>query len=205
MATTKPQTLSAKTVHEAKRHLSLSCDVMAQLVVAHGTCELAKRKFRPFHTLATAIMAQQLSAKAVDTIKQRVLEVVPTFCPSGFLAVPLEVLRKAGLSTAKTKYIIELATCVNDGRLNFDVLRRQSDDDVITALTKLPGIGRWTAEMFLIFGLKRADVLAIGDAGLQRAVRLLYGDTSELESVAQTWKPYCSVASWYLWKHLDSN
>ncbi len=201
----KPHTLSAKTVQEAERHLSLSCDVMAQLVVTHGTCQLANRKFRPFHTLVTSIMSQQLSAKAADTIKQRVIEMVPTFCPSSFLAVPLEVLRKAGLSTAKAKYVTELATRVNDGQLNFDALRHQSDDDVITALTELPGIGHWTAEMFLIFGLKRPDVLAIGDAGLQRAVRLLYGDTAELESVGQTWKPYCSVASWYLWKHLDSN
>lgn len=205
MATPKPHTLSAKTVRKAERYLSLSCDVMAQLVVTHGTCQFANRKFRPFHTLVTSIMSQQLSAKAADTIEQRVLEVVQTFCPSSFLGVPIEVLRKAGLSTAKAKYIIELATRVNDGRLNFDALRHQSDDDVITALTELPGIGRWTAEMFLIFGLKRPDVLAIGDAGLQRAVRLLYGNAAELESIGQTWKPYCSVASWYLWKHLDSN
>ena len=205
MGTPKPYTLSAKTVREAERHLSLSCDVMAQLLVTHGSCQLADRKFRPFHTLVTSIMSQQLSAKAADTIKQRVIEVVPTFCPSSFLAVPLKLLRKAGLSTAKARYIIELATRVNDGRLNFDTLRHQSDDDVIIALTELPGIGRWTAEMFLIFGLKRPDVLAIGDAGLQRAVRLLYCDTDELENVGQAWKPYCSVASWYLWKHLDSN
>ncbi len=204
MTTPKPHILSAKTVRAAEKHLSLSCDVMAQLVVTHGTCQIKSRKFRPFNTLVTSIISQQLSAKASDTIEERVLEVVPTFCSHSFLAVSPEVLRKAGLSMAKAKYIIELATRVNDGRLNFDELRHQSDDDVITVLTELPGIGRWTAEMFLIFGLKRPDVLAIGDAGLQRAVRLLYGDNAELESVGQLWKPYRSVASWYLWKHLDS-
>lgn len=205
MAGLKPRTLSIKTVREAERHLILSCEVMAKLVATHGTCQLANRKFRPFHTLVISIISQQLSSKAADTIEQRVLEVVPTFCPSGFLALPHEMIRKTGLSTAKAKYIIELATRVRDGRLNFEALRHQSDDDVIAALTELPGIGRWTAEMFLIFGLKRPDVLAIGDAGLQRAARLLYGDTAELESVGQAWKPYRSVASWYLWRHLDSN
>ena len=203
MTAHKPNTLTVKVVREAERYLSLSSKVMAQLVTTHGTCQLAKRKFRPFHTLTTAIISQQLSAKASDTIERRIKEVVPTFCPSEFLAVPFELLRKAGLSTAKVRYIKELATRVNGGRLNFDTLRQQPDDNVIATLTELPGIGRWTAEMFLIFGLKRPDVLSIGDAGLQRATRLLYGDNAELKSVGQAWKPYRSVASWYLWRHLD--
>ncbi len=205
MAPPKPRTLSGKAVREAERHLSLSCEVMAQLVATHGTCQLANREFRPFHALATFIISHQLSAKAADTIERRVLEVVPTFSPSGFLAAPLEVLRKAGLSRAKAKYIIQLATRVNDGRLNLPALRHQADDDVLAVLTQLPGVGRWTAQMFLIFALRRPDILAIGDAGLQRAARLLYGDTAELQSVGQAWKPYRSVASWYLWRHLDSN
>jgi DNA-3-methyladenine glycosylase II len=205
MATLKPLTLSVKTVRKAERHLRLSCEVMARLVAVHGFCQLANLEFRPFHALTTSIISQQLSAKAAHTIKRRILKLVPALCPSEFLAVPLEALREAGLSTAKAKYIIELATRVNDGRLNFDALIHQPDDDVIAALTELPGIGRWTAEMFLIFGLKRPDVLAVGDAGLQRAVRLLYGDAAELKIIGQVWKPYCSVASWYLWRYLDSN
>lgn len=205
MATLKTQTLSIKTLLEAERHLSLSCNVMAHLVVTYGPCRLANRKLHPFHTLVTSIIGQHLSAKAANTIEKRVREKVPTLCPSSFLAVPLDVLCKTGLSMAKAKYIIELSRQVNDGQLNFDVLRHQSNNDVIIALTELPGIGRWTAEMFLIFGLKRPDVLATGDTGLQRAVRLLYGETAKLESVGKTWKPYCSIASWYLWKYLDSN
>lgn len=205
MPVRKSHILSAKVVREAEDRLSLSGDIMARLIVAHGTCQLATRKLHPFPTLVTSIMSQQLSAKAAATIKQRVSKLVPVFSPSSFLAVPVDALFKAGLSRAKAKYIVELATRVIDGRLEFTTLRRQSDETVITALTELPGIGRWTAEMFLIFGLKRPDVLALGDAGLGRAVRLLYGGTAKLESVAQAWQPYRSVASWYLWAHLDAN
>lgn len=187
----------------AERHLSQSCEVMARLVTVHGPCPIADREFLPFQTLAASIISQQLSAKAADTIERRVLAIVSSFTPAGFLTVPLDALRGAGLSSAKARYILELAQRVNDGWLDFDTLLRQADDDVIAALVELPGIGRWTAEMFLIFGLRRPDVLALGDAGLQRAARLLYGEDADLERVGQSWRPYCSVASWYLWRHLD--
>lgn len=196
--------LSERTIREAERYLSQSCEIMAGLVSVHGPCPIADREFLPFQTLATSIISQQLSAKAADTIERRVLAIVSSFNPAGFLAAPPDALRGAGLSSAKVRYIIELAQRVNDGRLDFDALLKQADEDVIAALVDLPGIGRWTAEMFLIFGLRRPDVLALGDAGLQRAARLLYGENADLESVGQTWRPYCSVASWYLWRHLDS-
>jgi DNA-3-methyladenine glycosylase II len=204
MAVRKPRILSTKGVAEAQRHLIQSCNVMARLVATHGSCPLGKRGFRPFQTLVTSIISQQLSAKVAHSIENRVLNVVPTFCPTGFLSTSFETLRGAGLSMTKVKYIKEMAERVAEGRLNFDALTHLPDDEVITALTELPGVGRWTAEMFLIFGLKRPDVLATGDAGLQRAVRLLYGDDATLENTGPLWKPYCSVASWYLWRHLDS-
>lgn len=204
MALTKHPALSALALRTAEKHLSQSCAVMARLVTVHGPCPLAAREFLPFQTLATSIISQQLSAKAADTIKRRVLETVPSFTPAGFLGASFDGLRNAGLSAAKARYIIELAHRVSDGRLNFDALMLWADEDVITALTEIPGIGRWTAEMFLIFGLRRPDVLALGDAGLQRAVRLLYGEDVELEGVGQAWRPYCSAASWYLWMHLDT-
>lgn len=204
MATIKHRTLSARTMRAAEKHLSQSCDVMARLVTVHGPCPIAAREFLPFQTLATSIISQQLSAKAADTIERRVLSIVSSFTPDGFLTVPLEALRGAGLSSAKARYIIELSQRVNNGQLDFGALLEQADDDVIAALVELPGIGRWTAEMFLIFGLRRPDVLALGDAGLQRAARLLYGEDADLESVGQSWRPYCSVASWYLWRHLDA-
>lgn len=180
-----------------------SCRVMARLIVEHGPCPLADREFRPFQTLANSIISQQLSAKAADTIERRVQAIVPGFTPAGFLAVPTEALRAAGLSSAKARYILELAQRVSDGRLNLEAMREAPDADVIAALVELPGIGQWTAEMFLIFGLSRPDVLSLGDAGLQRAVRLLFGDDAKLEHMGQSWRPFCSVASWYLWRHLD--
>ena len=134
-------------------------------------------------------------------------QIIPSpFCPDGVLSVSVDTLRSAGLSAAKARYILELALRVTDGRLNFDNLENQPDADAIITLTELPGVGRWTAEMFLIFGLKRPDVLALGDAGLRRAAKMLYGYSEEselLERISIPWSPYRSVASWYLWKHLD--
>lgn len=207
MAKCERRALSEKVMREAERHLSQSDEVMARLLSDYGACPLAEREFRPFHTLATAIISQQLSARAADTIKRRVSQIIPSpFSPEGFLSVPVDTLRSAGLSAAKARYILELAIRVTNGRLNFDNLGNQPDADAIITLTELPGVGRWTAEMFLIFGLRRLDVLALGDAGLRRAAKMLYGDSEEselLERVSAPWSPYRSVASWYLWKHLD--
>ena len=188
---------------DAERHLSQSCPVMARLIVEHDPCPFADREFRPFHTLVNSIISQQLSAKAADTIERRVQAIVPGFTPAGFLAVPPEVLRAAGLSSAKARYILELAQRVSEGRLNLEAMQEVPDADVVAALVDLPGIGQWTAEMFLIFGLNRPDVLSLGDTGLQRSVRLLFGNGAKLEHVGQSWRPFCSVASWYLWRHLD--
>jgi DNA-3-methyladenine glycosylase II len=193
-----------ESLREAERHLSTSCSVMAGLISVHGTCTIAEEKSSPFQTLASSIISQQLSAKAAGTIKGRVLSMMDEFDPDGFLSVPSEDLRKAGLSAAKTKYILEIASRVKNGTLDFEKLRHESDENVIQFLTALPGVGRWTADIFLMFGLKRPNILAIGDAGLQRAARLLYGADSTLEAVSHAWQPYCSVASWYLWHHLDA-
>ncbi len=204
MTSTKHSALTERAARTAEKNLSQSCPVMAQLIATHGPCLLSTREFRPFETLTTSIISQQLSSKAADTIKQRVLDLVRNFTPAAFLGVSTDALRGAGLSSAKSRYIIELANRINNGSLNFSELVFRSDEYVITTLTELPGIGRWTAEMFLIFSLRRPNVLALDDAGLQRAARLLYGDNAELKSVGQKWRPYCSVASWYLWRFLDS-
>lgn len=181
---------------------------MAQLIVNYGRCPLARRRRHPpFHTLASSIINQQLSTKAADTIKQRVAAFAPMpFRPEDFLAAPIGTLRTAGLSGAKAKYIRELADRVISGKIDFDALADEGDEAVIARLMEVPGIGRWTAEMFLISGLKRPDVLAVGDAGLRRAARMLYGDKEPaalLAKVGAAWRPYRSVASWYLWRHLD--
>ena len=181
---------------------------MKRLIAAHGHCPIAEREFQPFHMLANSIISQQLSTKAAATIKQRVgvLVGVP-FETSKVLSVSTEKLRGAGLSQAKTRYIRELAAYVIDGRLDFDTIISLDDEFVIEKLIVVPGIGRWTAEMFLLFGLKRLDVLAVGDAGLQRAARNLYGKKRKsatlLPRVAEDWRPYRSIASWYLWRSLE--
>jgi DNA-3-methyladenine glycosylase II len=149
-------------------------------------------------------MGQQLSVKAAATIRARVQSIVPSFNPEGFLEVRPEALRQAGLSGAKTKSVRELAQRTTDGRLDFSELAILPDEEAIAVLTTVPGIGRWTAQMFLISGLSRPNVLALGDAGLRRAARVLFGEQASLETLRELWEPYCSVASWYLWRHLDA-
>lgn len=201
--------LDKSLIQKAEQHLSNADTVMKRLIIAHGPCPLADRKYRPFDTLVSSIISQQLSAKAANTIKGRLVGIMGTpFTPEGILRTNIDALRAAGLSGAKVRYVRELAERVGDRRLSFDALESEDSELVISRLTKIPGIGRWTAEMFLIFGLKRSDVFAIHDAGLQRAVRLLYvtshRSTRSLEEVSESWRPFRSVASWYLWQHLDN-
>jgi len=197
-----------RVVWKAERHLAKVDPIMKRLIARHGHCPLAEREFQPFHMLANSIISQQLSTKAAATIKQRVGELVGVpFQPKMVLSVSIGKLRGAGLSQAKAGYIRELAVRVSDGRMVFDDLLEKTDESVIDALIEAPGIGRWTAEMFLLFGLKRLDVLAIGDAGLQRAASLLFGKRRKsitlLPRVAEAWRPYRSIASWYLWRSLE--
>ena len=197
-----------KAIRKAERHLAKVDPVMKRLIAEHGHCPIAAREFAPFHLLANSIISQQLSTQAAATIKQRVGELVGVpFQTDKVISASTEQLRGAGLSQAKTRYIRELAACVSDGRLAFDQIVLLDDETVIEKLAEVPGIGRWTAEMFLLFGLKRLDVLALGDAGLQRAARTLYGKKRRsktlLGRVAEIWRPYRSIASWYLWRSLE--
>lgn len=196
-------------IRKAERHLAAVDPIMKRLIRKHGPCPLAAREFEPFHMLANSIISQQLSTKAAAAIKQRLgVLIPPPFAPNGFLQISTEQLRAAGLSQAKSRYILALASRVCDGRFLFDEMISKDDEAVIRTLAECPGIGRWTAEMFLIFGLKRLDVLAVGDAGLQRAASLLYGKKRKsktlLPKVAEAWRPYRSVASWYLWRSLET-
>ena len=200
--------LKEEIIRKAERHLSGTDKVMDRLISEHGHCPLAMWEYRPFHTLVASIISQQLSARAADTIESRVAEITSRpFHPNSFAATTVEDLRAAGLSQAKARHILELARRVSGGELSFATLESEDDEVVVRTLIEVPGIGRWTAEMFLIFGLKRLDVLSLGDAGLQRAAKHLYGREGDgkavLEKVATAWRPYRSVASWYLWQHLD--
>jgi DNA-3-methyladenine glycosylase II len=196
-------------IRRAERHLAKADPVMQRLIVRHGHCAIAEREFQPFHMLANSIISQQLSTRAAATIKVRVGALVGVpFQIDKVLSIAPAKLRGAGLSHAKTRYIRTLADHVDAGKLDFDEIISLEDEAVIERLVIVPGIGRWTAEMFLLFGLKRLDVLAVGDAGLQRAARNLYGTKRKSESllprVAESWRPYRSIASWYLWRSLET-
>jgi DNA-3-methyladenine glycosylase II len=193
----------------ATKHLARHDPVMRALIKQVGPCGLKPgARGDHFTTILRAIVGQQLSAKAAETIFQRVAALHPNgrkIAPSDILKTPDATLRAAGLSNAKTLYVKDLAAHCASGALNFPSLVRKSDDAIIDALTAVKGVGRWTAEMFLIFRLGRPDVWAIDDLGLRNAVKNLYGiepTKPNLIAVAEPWRPWRSVASWYLWRSL---
>lgn len=152
-------------------------------------------------------MSQQLSVKAAATIWGRFAALGPV-TPEDILSLAEETMRGAGLSGAKARYVRDLAEHVADGRLDLHALDHLGDEEVIIAVTEVKGIGRWTAEMFLIFALDRPDVLAVDDAGLRRAAGWLLGcgrpaSREELDTAGELWRPFRSTASRYLWASLD--
>jgi DNA-3-methyladenine glycosylase II len=179
---------------------------------AHGPCGLAAAQHTdPFKALVHAIIAQQLSSKAAATIEARFdalfLAGAPT--PEQTAALTDEQLRACGLSGQKLRYIRDLCVRVQDGSLPLHDLDTLSDDAIVDTLTQVKGIGRWTAEMFLMFRLHRPDVLPVGDLGIvkavQRAYRLRKAPSPErLTKIGESWRPYRSVACWYLWASLDN-
>ncbi len=182
---------------------------MAELIRAHGPCSIAQKQRDPFAVLAASIIGQQLSSKAADTIQKRVEVLIGgSLNPSALLSQTQESLRACGLSNAKARWLITLAEATATGVLDFDALNHMDDDSAIEGLDALPGVGRWTAEMFLIFALHRLDVFAMGDVGLRNAINRLYGKGRKLSDartlkITKTWAPYRSVASWYLWRSIE--
>jgi DNA-3-methyladenine glycosylase II len=163
----------------------------------------------PYEALARAIVGQQLSTKAAASIWSKLLELFDggTPEPEALLRRRPATLRKAGLSNSKVAFLRDLAERVGDGRLDLKRLRDLSDEDVIAELIEVKGIGRWTAEMFLIFHLARPDVVSTGDLGIRKAVQLAYGTDElpgpeELERIAEEWRPNRTLACLYLWRSL---
>jgi DNA-3-methyladenine glycosylase II len=191
----------------AIRHLKKVDPVMARIIVAIGPFEIRVSP-RRFQALARAIMFQQLAGSAATAIYGRVVALFPgrSFpTPAQLLATSDEDLRKAGLSRQKIAYLRDLAQHVTNKSLNFHRFSRMSDDEIIADLTRVKGIGRWTAEMFLMFNLGRPDVLALDDLGLRSAARQLYGlqnlpSRRELQELGERWRPFRTVAAWYLWQ-----
>ena len=195
----------------ARRHLMRHDPKLGSLVKQFGACELgSSRRADRFGGLIRSIVSQQLSVKAADTIHGRVIAALDAgrATPDAILAMPDDRLRACGLSRAKVASVRDLATKVSDGSLALDALDALDDEAVIEAMTKVKGIGRWSAEMFLIFRLGRPDILPVADVGVQRAMRRLYGlrkhpSPSRMTELARPWRPYRSVACWYLWRSLD--
>lgn len=163
-----------------------------------------------FPSLVRSIVYQQLSGKVASVIFGRLLDALPKrrLTPRAILKLEHEQLRGVGLSNQKARYIRDLAGHTHHGTVDFGVLPALSDDDVIQHLTKVKGIGVWTAHMFLMFALRRPDILPTGDLGIRMAMKNLYElpdlpKPAAMIEIAQPWRPYCSVASWYLWRSLD--
>lgn len=196
-----------KTV-EALKHLAVADARLAEMIKSVGAYGIKLRK-DPFQSLVEAIIYQQLAGSAADAIYGRFIKIYGRFPrPAQLLATRDARLRAAGLSARKTEYLKDLAARVSDGRLKLGLLPEMPDEQVIEQLVKVKGIGRWTAEMFLIFCLGRQDVLPVSDLGLRKAMQKAYSlgelpSPASMRNIAQPWKPYCSIATWYLWKSLE--
>ncbi len=188
---------------EAKKALSERDSVLSALIGQYPGIGLVRRA-DPFSTLARSIVGQQISVKAADSAWERLISAAGNVSPESILSCP--ELGNCGLSGRKVEYLMDLAIHFSERRL--DGLEGMEDEAVISALTKIRGVGRWTAEMFLIFQALRPDILPLDDLGLQRAIRLHYNggntlDRRQMLALAEPWKPWRSVATWYLWRSLD--
>jgi DNA-3-methyladenine glycosylase II len=183
--------------------------ILKKLYKTHGPHEFEDRGKILMTELIESIISQQLSVKAADTIYSRFLKLFKNgkfTSADEILKIDVEKLRSAGMSYSKAKYIKNIAKAFKDGEVVIEKIQKMTDEEVIVELTKIKGIGKWTAEMTLIFTLKREDVFSPGDAGLKRAIKNLYGITNEKEilKLSETWKPKRSYACWYLWRSLNN-
>jgi DNA-3-methyladenine glycosylase II len=190
-------------------HLKKADPVLAEIIERVGPYRM---QFRDpvFSTLVRSIVYQQLSGRVALRIFERLLDLLPErqLTPEAVLALTAEQMRACGLSGQKTKYIQDLAARTFAGELDFTLLPGMGDDEVIAALTRVKGVGVWTAHMFLIFALQRPDILPVGDLAIRTAMRKAYRmralpKPERMEKIARAWRPWCSVASWYLWRSLD--
>lgn len=206
-----PRSLTLDDYRLARLHLLRADPVLAAVVRHIGPCRLAERQRKDhLSALVGAIVSQQLSTKAAATIFGRVLSLFPGEVIPGAAALHAiddVTLRGVGLSGQKVGYVRDLTARIADGRLRLDDLDALPDEQVIEHLTAVKGFGRWTAEMFLMFRLHRPDVLPVGDLGIVKAVQRLYGlrrrpEPKRLLRIGEAWRPFRSVASWYLWQSL---
>ncbi len=183
--------------------------VMAQIIARVGECALTYRE-PTFAALVVSIMSQQISFKVARVFKKRLLDRMPegVITPEAILRMRAATFRKIGLSGAKTEYIRDLARKTIGGDVAFERFPGMPDAEVIEHLIQVKGIGVWTAHMFLLFALRRPDVLPVGDLGIRAAMKRAYNlpelpKAGDMERIAANWRPWCSVACWYLWRSLD--
>ena len=196
----------------ATNFLKRSDRVLGQLIEQVGPCLLnaSQQNGDLFASLSRAILHQQLSTKAAATIHSRFLQLYPGHSPTALdvLNTPAEVLRQVGVSRPKIIYLRDLATRVVSGLPTLEELKVMDDESIIKLLTQVKGIGCWTVQMLLIFRLNRFDVLPVDDLGLRAGIKKLYSldelpSRQTVERLGQKWKPYCTIASWYLWRSLE--
>ena len=195
-------------MRKAVNHLKKSDPILRAIIERVGPCRM-EFGVPQFCSVAEAIVYQQLNGKAAVTIFNRFAELAgDPLTPEGILKLTDEQLRSVGLSKQKSAYLKDLAKKTSDGLLNFARLPEMTDDEVIEHLTQVKGIGEWTAHMFLMFSLRRPNVLPTGDYGVQVAIRKHYKKRKlpkpkDMEKIARAWEPYRSVACWYMWRSLD--
>lgn len=197
---------SPQSIARGIKHLSQADPRIRELVDRHGPIEF-RPMGRPFDSIVQSILSQQLSGKAADAIISRTWRLFlpgrPT--PEKLLAVSRAKLRRAGVSPQKATYLKDLARRVVDGRLKLSRLANTDDEEIIRAMDEVKGVGRWTAQMFLIFSLGRADVLPVDDFGVKTAIKNVYRlkrlpEPGTIEKIARPWHPFSTVACLYLWR-----
>jgi DNA-3-methyladenine glycosylase II len=195
---------------EAIHHLRRNDSVLAEIIRRVGDYRIEFRE-PGFETLVKSIVYQQLSGRVASIIFERLAKAAGGgLTPASVLKLRPQRMRKLGLSKQKTEYIRDLARHTRDKRVVFEELGGLSDAEVIERLTEVKGIGVWTVHMFLMFALRRTDVLPVGDLGIRNAIKAAYGlkespTPAEVEAMGARWRPYCTVASWYLWRSLEPN
>lgn len=195
-------------MRKAVNHLKKSDPVLAAIIEQVGPCKMQFGE-PTFHSLAESILYQQLNGKAAMTIFNRFTAAAgDPLTPKGILLLSDAEMRAVGLSKQKTSYLRDLSLKTRDGLLEFERLHELPEDEVIAHLTQVKGIGVWTAHMFLMFTLRRPDILPTGDYGIQAAIKKHYKKRKwpkpdVMQKIAKPWMPYRSIACWYLWRSLD--
>jgi DNA-3-methyladenine glycosylase II len=195
-------------MRKALNHLRQADPVLAAIIEQVGSYRM---DYKPptFHSLARSIVFQQLSGKAASTIFGRLAAATcDPLCPEAILKLTIPQMRKLGLSQQKATYVRDLASRTAAGELRFEKFPRMTDEKIIAELTQVKGVGVWTVHMFLMFALRRTNVLPTGDLGIRNAIQRAYKldqppTISDMQRIAACWHPYCSIASWYLWRSLD--